>query len=324
MIHPLLRAVALCCLLPLAGCWESPLPEGVVATVNGEAIHIRTVQAYMDGNSPGLGTRNQPPDTNQLRRDYGEALSDIIIQRLAIQDLQRRGIRGVEERARDLEEEIRDDYGSGEFDNYLAEESLDPAEWRRLLRGFVALQMLEDVVLEPELRVSRDEVLAYYKEHEAVFRLPERYRVCFASSASKEALQQWREAFATDRTPAVGKDVSTRCTEIPVRELTPPWNKDIPSLKPGESTRPRPDENGGFVSMGLMARLAAEPPPPAAVYALIEREVRQQKRLPAFDDWLEDALAHSRITVSPLLREEVLRQSVSSGDAAETTKEEKR
>ena len=114
MIRSLLRALALCCLLPLAGCWESPLPEGVVATVNGEAIHIRTVQAYMDGNSPGLGTRNQPPDTNQLRRDYGEALSDIIIQTLAMQDLQRRGIRGVEERARDLEEEIRDDYGPGE------------------------------------------------------------------------------------------------------------------------------------------------------------------------------------------------------------------
>ena len=160
MIRPLLRVFALCCLLPLAGCWESPLPEGVVATVNGEAIHIRTVQAYMDGNSPGLGTRNLPPDTNQLRRDYGEALSDIIIQTLAMQDLQRRGIRGVEERARDLEEEIRDDYGPGEFDSYLAEESLDPAEWRRLLRGFVALQMLEDIVLEPELRVSRDEVLA--------------------------------------------------------------------------------------------------------------------------------------------------------------------
>ena len=76
MIRSLLRALALCCLLPLAGCWESPLPEGVVATVNGEAIHIRTVQAYMDGNSPGLGTRNQPPDTNQLRRDYGEAVEE--------------------------------------------------------------------------------------------------------------------------------------------------------------------------------------------------------------------------------------------------------
>ena len=71
-----------------------------------------------------------------------------------------------------------------------------------------------------------------------------------------------------------------------------------------------------------MARLAAETPPPAAVYALIEREVRRQKRSPAFEDWLEDAMEHSRIAVSPLLREEVLRQS--SGEAAETPKEEKR
>ena len=153
----LLRALALCCLLASAGCWESPLPEGVVATVNGEAIHIRTVQAYMDGNSPGLGAGNTAPDIRRLRRDYGAALSDIIIQTLAVQDLQRRGIHGVEQRARDMEDDIREDYGPGEFDAYLAEESLDPAEWRRLLRGFVALQLLEDVVLEPELRVSRDE-----------------------------------------------------------------------------------------------------------------------------------------------------------------------
>lgn len=320
MIRPLLRALALCCLLPLAGCWESPLPEGVVATVNGEAIHLRTVQAYMDGNAPGLGTLNQPPDTDQLRRDYGAALSDLIIQTLALQDLQRRGIHGVEERAGGLEEEIRDDYGSKEFDEYLAEESLDLTEWRRLLRGFVALQILEETVLEPELRVGRDEVLAYYREHEAALQLPERYRLCLAASPSKDALQGWRDAFALDRTPPVGKDVSVRCTEMPVGEAAQ-WRRDLASLKPGESTRPQPDENGGFTSIGLVARLAAETPPPAAVYALVEREVREQKRLPAFGDWLEDALAHSRIAVSPLLRDEVLKQPAAGKDDEEQKEE---
>lgn len=309
----LLRALALCCLLASAGCWESPLPEGVVATVNGEAIHIRTVQAYMDGNSPGLGAGNTAPDIRRLRRDYGAALSDIIIQTLAVQDLQRRGIHGVEQRARDMEDDIREDYGPGEFDAYLAEESLDPAEWRRLLRGFVALQLLEDVVLEPELRVSRDEVLAYYKEHEEAFRLPERYRLCFASGKTRDDVQRWREAFAAGKAPATAGEVSVHCADIPVKEAAQ-WNRDISTLKPRESTRPSPDENGGFASIGLVARLPAETPPPAAVYALIEREVRQQKRLPAFDDWLEDALSRSRITVSPLLRDVVLTPPAAPGD----------
>lgn len=317
-MKPLLRALTLCCLLPLAGCWESPLPEGVVATVNGEAVHIRTVQAYMDGNSPGLGTQGLPSDTNQLRREYGAALSDVLIQTLAIQDLHRRGIHDVETRAQDLEEEIRDDYGAEEFDNYLVEESIDPTEWRRLLRGFVALQLLEELVLEPELRVSREEILAYYREHEAALRLPERYRLCFASSDDNNALQRWRETFSRSGLPVMAQDVRLMCTEIPVKEASPPWNRELRSLAPGESTRPRKDEAGRFVSVALVARMPAETPPPAAVYALVEREVRRQKRAPAFDDWLEDALAHTRIAVSPHLLKELLATSAQGGEETES------
>lgn len=319
MIRSLLRICVLCCLLPLSGCWESPLPEGVVATVNGEPIHIRTVQAYMDGNAPGLGTGNQPPDLPQLRRDYGAALADLIIRMLAVQDLRRRGLDTIEERAQALEEEIRDDYGPEAFDRYLIEESVDPAEWRRLLRGLVALQLLEETVLEPELRVSREEVLAYYKEHEATFRLPARYRLCLASATSSEALQVWRDTFAKGGENADG--VSVRCTELPVKEALS-WGRELRNLDPGESTRLRPDENGGFVSIGLRARLEAETLPPAAVYALAERELRQQKRGPAFDDWLEDVLPQSQIAVSPLLLKDILIQS--APEDAENTAQKKK
>ena len=316
-----LRALILCCLLSLAGCWEEPLPEGVVATVNGEPIRLRTVQAYLDGNASGQSGRTLPPDIHQLRRDYGAALSDIIIQTLAIQDLQRRGIRDVEERARDLEGKIRDDYGPGEFDACLAEETPDPEEWRRLLRGALALRLLEEVALEPQLRVSRDEVRDYYTEHQEAFRLPDRYRLCFASARNGEALRQWRDAFATAKKPVNVQDVAAHCTDIPVKEAAAQWGRDIAALSPGESTRPRPDAGGNVVSIGLVARMAAETPPPAAVYALIEGELRRKKRLPTFENWLKDALAHSRIAVAPSLRDEVLTAPAEQKEDGETEKQ---
>ena len=316
-----LRALVLACLLSLSGCWEHPLPDGVVATVNGEAIRLRTVQAYMDANTPAQkGGRTLSPDIRQARRDYGAALSAIIIQTLAIQELQRRGIGDVEERARNLEEKIRDDYGPEAFDACLAEEMPDPAEWRHLLRGAVALQRLEEVLLEPALRVSRDEVLAYYGEHKKLFHLPDRSRLCFASAPDGEALQRWRDAFATAKTPVSVPDVSFHCTDVPVRETAALWGKDAASLRPGESTRPRQDANGGFVSIGLVRRMAAETPPPAAVYALIEGEIRGRKRHPAFDGWLREALSHSRIAVAPPLRDEVLAPPADPKDTGEQGK----
>ena len=60
----------LCCCLLLAACLESRLPEGVVATVNSEPIHLRTVQALLDSRSAALGTL-QRPSLENMKRQYG-------------------------------------------------------------------------------------------------------------------------------------------------------------------------------------------------------------------------------------------------------------
>ena len=81
----------LCCCLLLAACLESRLPEGVVATVNSEPIHLRTVQALLDSRSAALGTL-QRPSLENMKRQYGEALGTLIIHALVRQELERRQI----------------------------------------------------------------------------------------------------------------------------------------------------------------------------------------------------------------------------------------
>lgn len=54
-LRPLCMAVACCCSLLLAACFEARLPDGVVATVNGEPITLRRLQTLLDSRSPSLG-----------------------------------------------------------------------------------------------------------------------------------------------------------------------------------------------------------------------------------------------------------------------------
>ena len=69
-----------CCFL-LSACFSVRLPEGVIATVNGEPIHLRTVQALLDSRSGALGMQRRPTLAN-LKNLYGEGLGTLVVQAL--------------------------------------------------------------------------------------------------------------------------------------------------------------------------------------------------------------------------------------------------
>ena len=87
-LRPLCVWLACCCCLLLAACLEARLPDGVVATVNGEPITLRRLQTLLDSRSPSLGAMRKPSLEN-MRREYGEGLGTLIIYALVRQDLQR-------------------------------------------------------------------------------------------------------------------------------------------------------------------------------------------------------------------------------------------
>ena len=90
------QVALLCCCLLLTACFEARLPDGVVATVNGEPITLRRLQALLDSRSPSLGTMRSNPSLEKMKHAYGEALGTLIIYALVRQDLHRLHMQSAE------------------------------------------------------------------------------------------------------------------------------------------------------------------------------------------------------------------------------------
>lgn len=293
----------LCSCLMLSACLESRLPEGVVATVNNEPIHLRTLQTLLDSRSAALGTL-QRPSLEKMKRRYGEALGTLIIHALVRQELERRQIPVGDAAMEQAVALVRGDYGPDGLSRLLTDESLDETAWQSLMRDHLAMLSFEKRVLLPGIRVGLDEVRAYYQKHQADFRLPESLNVCFVSSEKREALETFCESFPAGRkTPP--ETVLAQCLEVRADDVPPPWRKEISSLKPGTCLAAR-RRNGVWESIGLVERLKAHKLEIVDAYPLIEHTLREQKKNAAFEQWLEDSLSRATVTVSPLLRDELL------------------
>lgn len=309
----------LCCCLLLAACLESRLPEGVVATVNSEPIHLRTVQALLDSRSAALGTL-QRPSLENMKRQYGEALGTLIIHALVRQELERRQIPVAGATMEQAVALVRGDYGSGGLSKFLTDESLDEADWQALMRDHLAMLTFEKRVLLPGIRVRLDEVRAYYQEHQADFRLPETLDVCFVSGENREALDAFCASFPAGRkTPS--ETLLAQCLEVRADEVPPPWTKEVSALKPG-TCLPARRRNGVWESVGLVERLKAHSLEMADAYPLIEHILQEQKKRTAFEQWLEGSLSRATVKVSPLLRDEVLTPPSARQDRQEEDEDE--
>lgn len=296
--------VAFCLCLALAGCLEARLPEGVVATVNGEPIFLRGLQALLDSRSATLGVLRRP-SLEDMRRRYGEGLGSLIVCALVRQDLQRRQLAVSPEALEAAIDAVRRDYGGKEaLDRYLADEALDAEQWRALMRDHLSLVQFEKLVLEPDIRVGLEEIRAYYQAHGADFQLPSLLAVCLVSADERAAVEGFCRALP--RLPGREEEGAPyQCLEVRSEDLPAVWRKAVADLAPGQCAPPRKEE-GAWRSVALMARKPAARMDLAEAYPLVERELREEKLDAAFLRWLEAALATARIRVAPDLKTDLV------------------
>ncbi|MBE6441603.1 MAG: peptidyl-prolyl cis-trans isomerase [Desulfovibrio desulfuricans] len=294
----------LCCLLLPAACLESRLPEGVAATVNGEPIFLRSVQALLDGrySSPAA---MRSPSLETMRREYGEALGTLILYALVRQELAQRRLSVSEEALEGAVNAVRRDYGGEEeFARYLTEQALDPVEWRALLYSHLSLARFEKLVLLPLCGISAEEARQYYTEHAADFRLPETVRVCLVQGVERQTADAACAALAaapsapsaTDR-----KDVAVQCMLVRPGDVPREWHKALRGLAPGACV-PARQEDGAWRALALLERRNAAAMSAAEAYPLVETVLREQKMAEAFARWQEQALARSSVRVAGELK----------------------
>ena len=295
-MRPLCMALACYCCLLLAACYEARLPDGVVATVNGEAITLRRLQTLLDSRSPSMGAMRTPSLEN-MQREYGEALGTLIIYALVRQDLQRLQMAVSPATLEAAFREVKNDYGGGDgLDKFLAEESLDPAEWRALLLDHLSLLAFEKKVLASGIRISLPELRDYYQTHEDDFKMPETLRVCLISAESRKDVEGFCAVFPGGMGDA-RKKVQLQCLNVRSGDLPQSWQKAAAALKPGQCAPPR-QEDGLWRGLALVENRPPTQMNLAETYPIVESVLREQKMAEAFEDWLGKSLSTSTIRVA--------------------------
>lgn len=300
MIEPMLKIFS-CFMLPvvllvLTGCQEAPLPPGTIASVNGEAISLHSLQALLDSRSAALGIPRRP-SVREMQAKYRHALSILIVHALIRQDL---AARGIELKNEDIDKEIQkisEDFGAESLQEYFDEVFLREDEWRQLMRDHLAVRLFTDKVLGPEVTVSLAEVKEYYEGKKADFILPENARICLAVSESREQIEEWCKV-------GNGEDFETgsfaQCMDVTLKEAPEQWGSELKKLKPGHCGK-LISEGGVWKTVGLVEKNPVSEAPLPEVYGLIEAILLEEKKLEVFDKWLSEKLASSRILVSPEL-----------------------
>ncbi|OIQ48862.1 Chaperone SurA [Pseudodesulfovibrio hydrargyri] len=296
----------------LAGCSGDADDIGIVARVNGSPIYLSQLEFQHDQfQEDSVGA--YVPSVAKLRREYGEILSDLIVQELVVQELARRDLSVTDEELRKAENTVRGDYPEGAFEQVLVEEYIDLKSWRRQLRYYLAQKKFFQLVLRPQIKIDYKEAEKYYRDHISDFYLAESLRILVVRGPSRELVVKAVEKYLKDHdqmnlATAFG-EVETR--EVVVREgrLSAPWRNALTGLKPGQASDVLTDRFG-FEALVLLERSEAKVLPPAQAYPLVEEALLEKKMENAFEKWLSGDLAKADIQVS----EHLLESAAKPGD----------
>lgn len=277
----------------LCACDRDKIPQGTVASVNGELISLHSVQALLDSRSSALGIPSSP-SVSDMRKRYGNALSVLIIHTLVRQALAQRGLAVSEDELDKAIEEIKSDYTGGSLEDFLAAAYLREDEWRQLMLDYLSLQAFTNRVLLPSIDISLDELQDYYKKHSKDFTMPETWRVCFKSGSTRLETLAW----CNHLYEGMPTEAGVQCVTLVEKEMPQPWQGELKKIKPlncGKIVQ----EGAEWRSAAVMERFPAGKRKLSDIYALVENNLLNEKKNAAFEKWLEQELATADIKAAP-------------------------
>lgn len=278
----------------LTGC-ENSLPPGTVAEVNGEPIGLHAVQALMDSRTGAMGIPPKP-SVAQMRRSYAQAAGILIIHALVRQELAKHGLAVSHAELDEAIAGIKADYGPTQLQEFMADASVREGEWRQLVLDHLSLESFVRHIIDPSIRISRDEIRAWYNKHEADFKKPETWRVCFKTGSSEEELENWCAVKLGDakREPLV------QCQSVFPADVPQPWQNEFKKLAPGKCGKII-RQNDQWNVVALLSKEEARIAKISEVYPLIENAIMAEKRDEAFEAWVKEQLAHADVKAMPEL-----------------------
>lgn len=289
-----------------AGCAGEPDEMGVVARINGKPIMLSQLEFQHDLMQTDYGS-GMVPSVERLRNEYGQLLGDLVMQELIVQELERLDLSVTDDEFEAAENQVRNDYPEGAFEQVLIEEYIDLKAWRQQLRYHLAVNKFYSLVLRPQIKIDYKEAEDYYKKHISDYYLPASLKLLVIRAPNRQLVERAVEKFQAQKdveslTTALG-EVSAR--ELIVREerLPASWVNALKGVGEGEATAIL-SEKFGFESVVLIERSDAKVLNPTQAYPLVEEVLLEQKLRKRFSTWLDQTLMSARIEISEHLSPE--------------------
>jgi len=286
----------------VAGCSQESLPTGTVATVNGQPISLRVLNAVQALSYFQRSGTSAELSVDALRKQYGIALASLIVHSLVVQELRGIGLEVSPERMQAEEARIRADYPGGEFEQALLETQMDIQTWRELLHNQLALELFAEKVLPQDAEPSLQEVQAYYAQHEKTFSYPASLYLRIISGMDHDRVESARQALLGSSDTLLPPEILEQKTAMPRASVPEEWRKDVESLKPGEISPVRKG-GGQYQAVQLLKEMPANHMSVVEAYPLIEQALIEKKVEERYARWIEQVVLKADIRVSVYLRE---------------------
>ncbi len=294
MLSKLLKNGFFLLFLASGACTPPSDPNELLATVGQEKILVKDLQQslYREGEKFGVGAGQNKEHFQRAKRSL---LDDLIRQKILKQEATQQQIAISES---ELEQEIRkykSRYTEREFQEVLKKRKIDYGTWRELKRNTLLIDKWIKEYLFADLKVSDEEIKAYYDTHEIEFTRPEAVRVRQIVTDSREKaenilkrVQEWENFAKLARDLSIAPDRRQGGDLGYISRGSFPKEFDICfDLKEGE-TSPIVQSSYGFHIFKVIEKKSQEKVSLAEVKPQIEEWLKEEKREEAFEKYYQE------------------------------------
>lgn len=286
------------------GCDRQKEGKEAVAWVNGEAIPFSVFWREIKSRYNEVSEASSPQQ-DVLRVLKSKVLSDLIRERLLLQEASRRGITVSEREFEARIDQIKEDYADSPLRRSLIKHAMDYDQWRRALRENMIMEALFTSVVREAGKVTDEEVSRYYRDHLDEFLLPEAVElsqiVVKNRSQAERLLRRIRkgesfESLAENHSIGPEREESGRLGTFRRGELPAPLERAAFSTPTGKVTS-LVETQHGFHLLKVLRRIPSHVEPEEEAHEKIVQKLSQQKEQVFYDAWLERLIRDSDIRV---------------------------
>lgn len=281
--------------------------KDVVAEVNGIPICFDEMNAQRDMLFQGLSSEGLPPNDEELRQQYGYALTNIINQELVRQYLQKKKIPIDESQTVKEEVLVQGDYASlDEFKETLIQGGISLELWHQMMQRRQHILTLVNHILRPTVTIPSEKIEQYYVDHKDEFYVSDQLDFLYIISADKEKVAQARDIFLETQDAAQARfdaEVTVRHIRMGFERLPENIIKEASLLAP-HAASPIKRWEEMYHTIILRERIPAGALDIAQTFKRIEQVLVEDQLQELLQSWLDKAYSKATIkVVMPLLQE---------------------